>query len=96
VLFPRLLNNLSEPPAELARVLLEHVLIHGLVAQLRADLADGAPNADQLRRLGETLQSHVRLEEKELFPLIETVVPQESLEAMIFQDRDRSPSRGHP
>jgi hemerythrin-like domain-containing protein len=88
VLFPRLLDNLADPPAELTRVLLEHV--HGLVAQLRADLADGAPNAEQLRRLGETLQSHVRFEEKELFPLIETVVPQESLEAMIFQDRDRS------
>jgi iron-sulfur cluster repair protein YtfE (RIC family) len=90
VLFPRLLEHVDDPPDELIRVLLDHVRIHGLVAGLRQALADGAPRGEQLKELGETLKGHVRLEEKELFPLIEQVVPESDLSLLSFAKRERA------
>jgi hypothetical protein len=69
-LFPRLLEHVGEVPAVLTRVLVEHVRIRGMVAQLKDALTSGAPSGEQLRELGETLRAHVRLEENDLFPLI--------------------------
>jgi hypothetical protein len=44
VLFPRLLEHVEEEPAVLTRVLVEHVRIHGMVAQLKHALTSGAPS----------------------------------------------------
>lgn len=71
ILFPALVEHIDRPPDELVRVLLEHVRIHGLVARLRNELTVAEPTSELLRDLGETLRSHVRLEERRLFPLIE-------------------------
>jgi hemerythrin-like domain-containing protein len=90
VLFPRLLEHLGEAPAVLTRVLVEHVRIHGMVAQLKDALTSGAPSGQQLRALGETLRAHVRLEENDLFPLIERAVPEEDLRAVVFAERSRN------
>jgi hypothetical protein len=49
-----------------ATVLCDHVAI-------RAAASAEAP--EELRRLGERLAAHVRLEERELFPLIEATIP---------------------
>jgi hemerythrin-like domain-containing protein len=91
VLFPALLEHVDDVPSELVQVLVEHVRIHGLVGRLRASAgtADG-PGSALLRRLGETLRGHVRLEENELFPLIERVVPPEDLGRVAFAARERS------
>jgi hypothetical protein len=61
----------AEPPAELVRALLDHVRLHALAARLRSQLTEGEVEAETLRRAGALLARHVRLEERELFPLIE-------------------------
>lgn len=54
------------------RALGEHVAIRHRAARLAAGAA-AEPNA--LHELGEQLAAHVRLEERELFPLIEAAMP---------------------
>ena len=49
-----------------------------LVAQGNAELAI----AGRMRELATLLESHVRLEERRLFPLIETLLPEETLTAL--------------
>lgn len=90
VLFPALIEHVDEVPAELTQVLVEHVRIHGLVGRLRHASEAGAPDGALLGELGETLRSHVRLEENELFPLIERVVPASDLGRVTFAPRQRS------
>jgi hypothetical protein len=55
-----------------ARALCDHVAI-----RQRIDALDGdsAASVDALRELGSLLAEHVRLEERELFPLIEATLP---------------------
>ncbi len=59
-----------------ARVLCEHVAIRRDADELRRDPA--APVA-ALQALGRRLADHVRLEERELFPLIEQAMPDDAL-----------------
>jgi hemerythrin-like domain-containing protein len=89
VLFPRLLECVDEGPQEMILVLLEHVRIHGMVAHLRAAVEQGTVDSDQLKELGEQLRSHIRLEENELFPLIEKSVPQRILSGINLAERNR-------
>jgi iron-sulfur cluster repair protein YtfE (RIC family) len=89
VLFPRLLDHVEEVPRELMQALVEHVRIHGMEILLRRTVAAGVPDGEQLRHLGETLRSHVRLEENELFPLIEAWVPDVEMNDMDFAERRR-------
>ena len=89
VLFPALLGHVDEAPPELIRVLLDHVAIHGMVTDLRAALAEGTVDGALLKRLGETLKAHVRLEETKLFPLIEQAVPDADLSHIEFAERHR-------
>jgi hypothetical protein len=72
-LFPLLFEDAGaeEAPDELVRALLDHVRLHALAARLRAQLAEGDVEAETLQRAGTLLAAHVRLEERELFPLIE-------------------------
>jgi hypothetical protein len=69
--FPLLLVGGAEPPEELGQALLEHARLRAFAHELRASLADGVMTADTLMRTGELLESHVRLEERQLFPMIE-------------------------
>jgi quercetin dioxygenase-like cupin family protein/hemerythrin len=70
LLFPSLVD--SEQARELlVQALLEHQRLHALAAQLRQQLAGGESVASVMRQLGELLEAHVRLEERQLFPLIE-------------------------
>jgi len=61
------------------RVLVDHVAIRVRAGGLAAD-----PDVDveALRELGERLAAHVRLEERELFPMIEEVMPPDELRAL--------------
>ncbi|MBX5470311.1 MAG: hemerythrin domain-containing protein [Thermoleophilaceae bacterium] len=72
------------------RALGDHVEIRG-----RANCLAGEPAAppDALRELGEALAAHVRLEERELFPLIESVVPKREL-AALAEALERAESAG--
>jgi hypothetical protein len=62
-----------------ARMLIDHVRIR----RLAVDIASGPPNAALLRTLGELLEQHIRLAERELFPLIEQAVPRSELERLV-------------
>ncbi len=67
----------------IVRTLLDHVRIRRDVERL----ADGA-GPDLLHELGGRLADHVRLEENELFPLIERTLPEPALAALGERLRD--------
>ena len=62
-----------------ARALCDHVAIRHRAAALAGD---SAPTAVALNELGVCLADHVRLEERELFPLIERAMPAARLAAV--------------
>ncbi|MGH2915468.1 MAG: hemerythrin domain-containing protein [Solirubrobacteraceae bacterium] len=69
-----------------ARVLVDHVRIRRLVAQLadaEPDDADLAPAIEAMHALGRALAEHVRREERELFALIERTLPEAGLERLV-------------
>lgn len=57
-------------------MLIQHVQIHNMVNKL---LISTNPQAEEFQELGHFLDSHIRLEEREIFPLIESTVPEEAL-----------------
>lgn len=89
VLLPPLFQHLEDVPEEAIQVLVEHVRIHGMAARLKDSVAEGVPEGEQLKELGETLRAHVRLEEDRLFPLIEETLSEEELVRLAFRKRDR-------
>jgi hypothetical protein len=68
----------ADPGAEeplAARVAADHLELRAAGRRLRAGSAD----EDELRRIGELLEGHVRFEERELFPLIESRLDADAL-----------------
>jgi hypothetical protein len=61
------------------RVLGEHVAIRAQADRLAAQ---PAPTLDSLHELGAALTAHVRLEERQLFPMIEDAFPADELLAL--------------
>jgi iron-sulfur cluster repair protein YtfE (RIC family) len=81
ILFPLYVRHAGSTPM-LERILREHMELHGLVRALRAEAAAGAIPPEALRRLGDLLREHVRVEERELFAEIERLVPAAELEGL--------------
>lgn len=69
-LFPLLAGG-GDPPTLVVRALTDHCVLHAAIERLREGLAGGEVPPEALRELGERLEAHVRLEERELFPLLE-------------------------
>jgi hypothetical protein len=65
------------------RLLLDHILIRRDVARL-----GGTPPLELLHDLGARLATHVRLEEHDVFPLIEATIPEPELQALGDRMRD--------
>ena len=65
VIFP-LLIDVEEAQEPLSRLMMEHLRIHALVH----DLEVGA-DPSTMKTLAETLENHIRFEEKTLFPMVE-------------------------
>jgi hemerythrin-like domain-containing protein len=65
--------------ARIARMLVEHVRIRAAAAAL----ARGDADLEALHALGTALEQHVRLEEREVFPLIEETLPEEAAERLV-------------
>jgi hemerythrin HHE cation binding domain-containing protein len=61
------------------RTLLEHILIRAKVAEIEEM---SPPPVTELARLGSWLDTHVRLEERVLFPLIEDALPEAALRSL--------------
>ena len=66
----------GEPIAEM---LAQHAQIRGLVMELSDELRNKALMPETLQRIGEVLETHIRLEEREVFPMIEEVLAEEGL-----------------
>lgn len=77
VLLPAYAVHASPDHPAIVRMLLDHVLIRRDVA----GIAHGAP-LEALHQLGARLDAHVRLEEREVFPLIESAIPEQELLAL--------------
>jgi quercetin dioxygenase-like cupin family protein len=76
-LFP-LVDGVDEARPLVVEALLDHQRLHSLVGALEA----GHDVRATMRELGERLDAHVRLEERQLFPLIEQLVADDLDDAM--------------
>jgi hemerythrin-like domain-containing protein len=65
-----------EPVVEM---LLQHARIRGLVIGLSDEVKGGSVRLETLGSIGELLESHIRLEEREVFSTIEEALPEEAL-----------------
>ncbi len=66
----------DEPVVEM---LTQHVRIRSLVMQLGDEVERKEVQRDTLQTLGEQLETHIRLEERVLFPAFEENLPEEGL-----------------
>lgn len=64
---------------QIQEMLADHARIRGLVMTLTEEERSGTVGADTLHEIGETLEAHIRLEERRVFPLVESTVPEEGL-----------------
>lgn len=70
-------GDLDQGPV--VEMLAQHARIRGLAMQLGDELERGEVREETLRTLGEQLEAHIRLEEREVFPLIEETLPERAL-----------------
>ena len=87
-LFPLLLRHVSSQPVPLREVLVQHLQLQGFARKLGIAVAAGMVDRQTLQAVGELLEAHIRLEERELFPLIEELVPDDELRGLGLTDRD--------
>ncbi len=50
--------------------------------ELSDEVRDGAVRPETLRSIGELLEAHIRLEEREVFPMVEETLPEEALKEL--------------
>ena len=91
VLFPAYAAHGDPHHALIARALCDHVAIRHH-AQALAGAAE--PTLDALHELGHQLAAHVRLEERQVFPLIEQAVPSDELAVLARALSPSTPSAG--
>jgi hemerythrin-like domain-containing protein len=83
VLLPVLARYGGEPDQEsLVLMLAQHARIRGLIMDLSDEVTGNGVRPETLQSIGEALEEHIRLEEREVFPLVEEVLPQEGLEEL--------------
>jgi quercetin dioxygenase-like cupin family protein len=83
-LFPGVADT-EEARELIVQALLEHQRLHAAAAELRELILRGSADpalAGRMHELATLLEGHVRLEERRLFPLIETLLPDEMLTAL--------------
>jgi hemerythrin-like domain-containing protein len=71
IFFPLIAEAAGEDRELLVQAMLEHQRLHALAGRLADGLEAGTVGSQLLGETGSLLQSHVRLEERRLFPLIE-------------------------
>jgi hemerythrin-like domain-containing protein len=80
VLLPVLARHTDPRRAEIAETLLQHVEIRRRVDELESALEAGSlAETAPVAQLGELLHAHIRYEEDQVFPAIESAVPEEEL-----------------
>jgi hemerythrin-like domain-containing protein len=73
-------GDLAREPV--VKMLNQHARIRGLVMELSDQAMDGSVRPETLQGIGEQLEAHIRLEEREVFPIIEDVLPKEGLKEL--------------
>ncbi|MGP4071571.1 hemerythrin domain-containing protein [Piscibacillus sp. B03] len=77
ILVPLYLQHVNDSEQDLVKEMLyQHAQIRGLIEELR-EKSD--TDYENMRLLGELLDEHVRLEERQLFPLMEKAIPEKYL-----------------
>jgi quercetin dioxygenase-like cupin family protein/hemerythrin-like domain-containing protein len=71
----------GDEPVQLREVLLQHQRLRSLALRLR----DGE---DVVRELADLLEAHIRLEERDVFELVQRLVPEERLASLGLQPRE--------
>jgi hypothetical protein len=69
-------DQASQP---IRRAVVEHLRLHARVRSLRRELSRGQVDPEMILSIADLLETHVRFEEQELFPLIEDLIPEEDL-----------------
>jgi hemerythrin-like domain-containing protein len=98
-LFPLLLRHVPSQPAPLREARVQHVQLEGFTRTLEIGVAAGIVDREILDAAGDLLGAHIRLEERQLFPLIEQLVPDDELLRLGLASKDmtcavrRPPSR---
>jgi hypothetical protein len=64
------------------------VQLEGFARKLEIAVAAGTVDRETLDAAGELLDAHIRLEERQLFPLIEELVPDDELGRLRLASRD--------
>ena len=83
IVLPLLAKHQSPDVGEIAETLNQHTEIKRLVDELNDRLARRiSPEASLLGALGEALRLHIRFEENELFPAVESAATEEDLRRM--------------
>ncbi len=80
--FPLLARYTGPDQPLLVRAQEDHVELQALTARLARDLESERVDATLMRSIADRLQTHIRLEERELFPLLERVAPAAELRAL--------------
>ena len=92
VLLPAFADHGDPDEACVVRMLVDHVRIRAAARRLEDERE---PSLESLHELGTALERHVRLEEREVFPLIEAVMPEAAAEALAeaVMQAERAPAR---
>jgi hemerythrin-like domain-containing protein len=67
---------------QVAHAVSDHLRLHALVRTVKRQLSSGEADPAILEQISALLTEHVRFEESELFPLVERLVPEESLQEL--------------
>ena len=80
---------IDEPDAHdlVVRAVSEHLRLHALVRTVKRQLSEGEADQEVLTKISDLLTEHVRFEEKELFPLVEKLVPESDLSDLATSGR---------
>src|SRR3989442_1167937 len=96
-LFPLFLRYVQSQPALLREARVQHMQLEGFARTLDIAVAAGSVDRETLHAAGGLLDAHIPLEERQLFPLIERLVPDEELGGLALANRDvPSPVRPPP
>jgi hypothetical protein len=87
-LFPLFLRHVQSQPAPLREARVRHMQLEGFARNLEIAVAAGIVDREALDAAGELLEAHIRLEERQLFPLIEELVPDDELRRLGLASRD--------
>ena len=83
-LFPLAVDATDARPT-LEQAMWDHLRIHQLVGILGVEVRNGVPTQAAMVRVASELQSHIRFEEKVVFPMIEAIVGEADLDSVALR-----------